>query len=308
MKLLDIYKERISCNTEDEVFNYLLNNMQPSNRRWDYFVNWNKVFSNLEEIEISLNTLNVIIGKDDIEDVLRRLLQRQPKIVEVFPILLASREFEFTVLHDFNADGFLYKTFNFTNIKTLSPQEIEDSIEFLRSSGFLEHLQSKKIKNLVDYVIGTEAGMDTNGRKNRSGHSMEDIVEFYVEDICKRHNLEYLKEANATELKSKWNIDLPVDKSSRRLDFVVKTNQSIYLIETNFYGGGGSKLKSTAKEYQEMYKYWTKNNFKFMWITDGEGWKTAHLPLREAFNELDYILNLDMLSISILEDIFIKNM
>jgi type II restriction enzyme len=250
----------------------------------------------------------LIIGKDDIEDVLRRLLKHQPKIAEVFPILLASREFEFTVLHEFNADGFSYKTFNFTNIKTLSPQEIEDSIEFLRSSGFLELMQSKKIKNLVDFVIGTEAGMDTNGRKNRSGHSMEDIVEFYIQDICKKQNWKYLKGANASKLKSEWKIDLPVDKSSRILDFVVKTNLSIYLIETNFYGGGGSKLKSTAKEYQEMYKYWTKSNFKFIWITDGEGWQTARHPLRESFNELDYILNLDMLSKSILEDIFIQDM
>lgn len=306
MKLNEIYKNRISCETPNEVFNYLIKTLQQSNRTWDYFINWDKVFSNLDEIEISLNTLNVIIGKDNIEDVLRKLLQEQPKIIKAFPILLANREYKFTMLHSFDLNNFIFKDFDFMK-SSLTSKDIEDSIEFLKLSGFLDLVKNKKIKNLVDYVIGTEAGMDTNGRKNRSGHTMEDIVEYFIKNICDKYQWRYLKEATSKELKKQWNIDLPVDKSSRRLDFVIDTGKSIYLVETNFYGGGGSKLKSTAKEYQEMYKYWTKSDFKFMWITDGVGWHTSKLPLEESFNELDYILNLDMLSNYVLEDILVQN-
>jgi len=306
MKPSKIYKDRLSYETADEVFDYLIDTFQPSNRTWSYFINWDKVFDNLDDIEISLNTLNVIIGKDNIEDVLKNLLQQQPNILKVFPILLANRENKFTILHSYNLNDFTFKHFDFTQ-STLSNEDIDKAIEFLKYSGFLDLVKNKKIKNLVDYVIGTEAGMDTNGRKNRSGHTMEDIVEYFIQNICNKHQWRYLKEATSKELKKQWNIDLPVDKSSRRLDFVIDTGKSIYLVETNFYGGGGSKLKSTAKEYQEMYKFWTKSNFKFMWITDGLGWNTAKLPLREAFNELDYILNLNMLSKSILEDILNNN-
>lgn len=305
MKKTIIYDNRISCDTPDEVFSYLMETLQPSNRTWSYFINWDKVFDNVLDIEISLNTLNVIIGKENIEEVLKSLLQEQPKIARVFPILLANRDTKFTILHEYDLSNFTYKYYDFTKVNTLSNSQIDDAIIFLKESGFLDLVKNKRIKNLVDYVIGTEAGMDTNGRKNRSGHTMEDIVEYFIDDICTRHGWRYLKEATAKILKSEWDMDLPIDKSSRRLDFVVDTGVSVYLIETNFYGGGGSKLKSTAKEYQEMYKFWTNNDkFKFMWITDGLGWKSSHLPLREAFNELDYILNLDMVSHSILEDIF----
>ena len=285
-----------------------MNTLQPSNRTWSYFINWDKVFNNVLDIEISLNTLNVIIGKENIEEVLKTLLQQQPTIARVFPILLANREDKFTILHEYNLSTFTYKYYDFSKVDTLTDSEIDDAIIFLKESGFLDLVKNKRIKNLVDYVIGTEAGMDTNGRKNRSGHTMEDIVEYFIDDICSRHGWRYLKEATAKTLKAEWNMDLPIDKSSRRLDFVIDIGNRVYLIETNFYGGGGSKLKSTAKEYQEMYKFWTTNDkFKFMWITDGLGWKSAHLPLRESFNELDYILNLDMLSNTILEDILVHN-
>ncbi len=304
MKKTDIYTKRINCTTPDEVFKHLLTTLQPSNRTWDYFINWNKVFGNVLEIEISLNTLNVIIGKDDIEEVLSKLLKLQPQLAKVFPILLASRDSSFTILESFSLTELTFINFDFSNIVTLTDKEIVQAVAFLKNSGFLQLLEDKKIKNLVDYVIGTEAGMDTNGRKNRSGHTMENIVEFFITNICEKHNWKYLREANAKALKKEWNIDLPVDKSSRRLDFVVNTGSSIYLIETNFYGGGGSKLKSTATEYQKMYDYWTIHGFKFLWITDGLGWHTADLPLRESFDKIDYILNLDMLSKNVLEDIF----
>lgn len=161
----------------------------------------------------------------------------------------------------------------------------------------------KKVKNLVDYATGVEVGLDSNGRKNRGGHQMESAVETYIKEVCEEYNLQYLKEANAKAIKTAWEIDLEVDKSSRRIDYVINKNGKLYFFEVNFYGGGGSKLKSTATEYVKMNEYWNKQNIEFIWITDGTGWLSTLKPLREYFDKADYLLNLEMLKNGILKNI-----
>ena len=132
---------------------------------------------------------------------------------------------------------------------------------------------------------------------------MENLVEFFVKDICERNGYEYIAQATADKIKMKWNKDITVTKSSKRIDFAVNTPKKLYLIETNFYGGGGSKLKSTAGEYSEIYHQWTRDGHQFIWVTDGYGWKTTQRPLRDTFNVTDYIINLDMIQKGILEEL-----
>lgn len=170
----------------------------------------------------------------------------------------------------------------------------------------MEFIQNKRIKSIVDYVIGIEVGIDTNGRKNRTGSLMESIVEFYIKKICDKKGYRYIEQATKKKIKAEFGIDLAVDKSSRTIDFGVLANNELFLIETNFYGGGGSKLKSTAGEYITMNKFWTDNGYKFIWVTDGIGWETTKKSLEESFNKLDYLLNLEMVAKGILEEI-LKN-
>ena len=165
-----------------------------------------------------------------------------------------------------------------------------------------ELIVNKEIKNLVDYMIGVEAGLDSNARKNRGGHAMEDIVEVFIQDLCKKDGIRYLKEANADKIRQEFGYDVPVDKSSRRYDFVIDNGKELFLIETNFYGGGGSKLKSTAGEYRNLSDV-LDGKFKFFWITDGSGWKTTARPLRETFNHNDYVFSLSMLEQGILDQV-----
>ncbi len=161
----------------------------------------------------------------------------------------------------------------------------------------------KKIKNLVDFATGVEVGLDSNGRKNRGGHQMENLIEYYIQEVCAELDLPYLKEANAKSIKNNWGIDLKVDKSSRRIDYVINKNGQLYFFEVNFYNGGGSKLKSTATEYINMNDYWNKQNIEFIWITDGSGWLKTLSPLREYFDKAEYLLNIEMLKNGILKKI-----
>ena len=172
-------------------------------------------------------------------------------------------------------------------------------------SGLGDLVKDKRVKNLVDYVTGVEVGLDSNGRKNRGGTMMENIVETFVKSACEEIGLEYMSQANAKKIKAQWGIEIQVDKSSRNLDFAINKNGKLYFIECNFYGGGGSKLKSTATEYVKMNEYWNAQNITFIWVTDGAGWKSTLKPLREYFDKADYLLNLETLKDGILQKILL---
>ena len=298
MKQHSVFEKILNCKTPDEVFNYLTSNLKETIKSWDYFVNWKKVIKNYRDVETSLNLLNTLIGKENIEEEAKQLLTEYPKIIGVVPALLALREKKIGLLSD--VKSFQTKEFNFS--KGIS---VDDAVLFLKCSGFLDLISNKSIKSIPDYFIGVEVGLDTNGRKNRSGTAMETLIEFFVSDICKRNGWDYIAQATADKIKSKWNKNITVKKSSKRIDFAINTPNKLYLIETNFYGGGGSKLKSTAGEYADIYRQWTNDGHQFIWITDGFGWKSTTRPLRDTFNSTDYILNIDMVQKGILEE-FLK--
>ena len=308
MKYSSIFKNGVGCKDEREVFAYLINNLNDSIRYWDYFVNWEKVLGNTRDLEVDLNILNYLIGKNDIEKEFSYLLKKHPQVVRLIPVLLACRENQFKILTDLSSGNLKYEDFSFKNKKSLSGAEIANAVRFAKETGLLKLFKDKRIKNVVDYTVGIEVGLDSNGRKNRGGTAMERVVEAYIKGICKAHGFSYIKQATSEKVFAEWELKLSVDKSSRRFDFAVYNGKSLYLIETNYYGGGGSKLKSTAGEYKALYDFLTKDGHKFVWVTDGIGWQSTSRPLEETFNHIEYLLNLKMLTNGLLEDIIVNNL
>jgi len=301
MKFINFYKEILGCNNEDDVFNYLIDNLKPSITTWSYFVNWDKVSENTKKIEVALNSLNYLIGKTNFDEEFKALIKRNTEVVKVIPSLVVrdgDNTGNFNILLGCNNGKLVYENCDFTK-KEINDDDIEKYLTFIKETGLKDLIVSQKIKNFTDYMIGVEAGLDSNGRKNRGGHSMEGIVESFIADFCKAERFEYLKEANAAKIKQKWGIDVPVDKSSRRYDYVVNNGKELIIFETNFYGGGGSKLKSTAGEYRNLFDV-LEGKFKFIWITDGKGWIGTTRPLRETFEHNDYIFNLKMIEEGVL--------
>ena len=303
MKFNLVFQHYLNCSNSAEVFQYLKENLTDSITIWDYFVNWNKVLSNFREIEINLNLLNYLVGKNDIEGEFRIILRQYPSVVGIIPVLIACRTSNFRILTDYTGGNFAYKQFTFKPKNQLSEEEINDIIEFTQQTGLLELFKSRTIKSIPDYVIGVEVGLDSNGRKNRGGTTMESIVEGQIQRICQERGLLLMSQATSPKIRSEWGIHVEVDKSSRRFDFAVKNEEVLYLIETNFYGGGGSKLKATAGEYRALFDFISSQGHKFIWITDGLGWKSTLRPLEETFNYIDYTLNLKMASSGLLSEI-----
>lgn len=271
-------------------FDHLVSTFRSSIKTWDYFVNWNKVFTNSANFEIALNKLNYLLGKDDLQGEFYRLYESNPDIAKALPVLLAVRE---NSLEIYNKTSKELEFYNFSG----EGGDANKYFEFLDKSGLIKLFQRDGIKNLVDYVIGVEVGLDSNGRKNRGGTLMEEIVGLFLEDFCKQNNLKYIPQASPSKIKLKWNFDIVVDKSERSFDFAIYNPQSnkIKLFETNFYNSGGSKLKAVCGEFRSLYDELKRQNIEFIWITDGLGWHTAKRPLEETYNHNDYIFNLFML-------------
>jgi type II restriction enzyme len=305
MKGHPTWKKRTGHESPGEVFNHLINTLSPSNWTFDYLLDWNKITTGANEYKHELHLLNSLVGSKNPSKDLDELLQKYPEVVKTFPLLMAVRANKFAIIMESTPTGFDYTHYDFKQ-PARTPEQRAQAIEFLQESGLLKFISQKQITSLPDYAFGVEAGLDSNGRKNRGGKMMENLVEEILEPLCKKHGFPVLKEANAAAIKAHWGIDIPVDKSSRRLDFAINTPNGLILVETNFYNGGGSKLKSTASEYARMHGKWTDAGHKFLWITDGPGWLTTKRPLEEAFRTCDYILNLAMCHEGCLEDILIS--
>lgn len=277
-------------------FNKWLSTMKDSIATWTYYTDFEKVYENVDSIKVELNILNSLIGSKNIENEFKKLLKDYPKTLNVIPILLAKREKEIKIN---DTSGEFVFDFNKPNYS------IDEYATFMRNTGLFDLLQNHIINNLVDYVMGIEVGMDTNGRKNRTGHVMEDLVESYLVKAGLVKGKSYFKEMWKSEVEEKFNINLSAisnnGKTEKRFDFVLYVNGHVYACECNFYGSSGSKLNETARSYKNLaIESKEIENFTFVWFTDGIGWNTAKHNLEETFDNLDTIFNLNDLEKGIL--------
>lgn len=289
----------------DLAFDDFVRTLRPSLKLWDYFVNWDKVFRNTREMEVHLNVWNYLIGKQDFENEFLGLLEEHPQIVRALPTLVVrdgAGSSRFSVVQNINDLAAAEVEFDFTQPAT-SAEQRESALSFVKESGLVKLFAQDGVKNLVDYVLGVEAGVDSNARKNRSGTSMEAVVSSYLRDFATYRGIEVLSQASPSAIRAKWGFEVPTDKSSRRFDFALSDGHKLILMEVNFYGGGGSKLKATAGEYIGLSDLLNIPNIDFVWVTDGHGWLTTLLPLRAAYEKIGYVWNLSWLSRNYLSDL-----
>lgn len=273
---------------------------RPSIATFSYYADFPKIFSNVDAIKIELNILNSLIGSRNIKQEFESILAKYPNVVKCIPVLLAVRSTQISISDEngmfvYVFDGMMH--------------DISIYSKFMDKSGLFNLMQNHLISNLVDYVTGVETGLDSNGRKNRGGHLMEDLVELYIRKAGFVKEKNYFKEMYISDIAKKWNIDLSAisnqGKMEKRFDYVVKTEKKIYAIETNFYGSGGSKLNETARSYKTIAnEAKTIPNFEFVWFTDGFGWVSAKNNLEETFDVLEHIYCIQDMENGVMKDVF----
>lgn len=276
-------------------FDDWISNFKDSIADYEYYVNFDKVFRNVDNIRVELNILNSLVGSKNIEEDFNKLVKRYPEILKCIPILIAVRECEIKAM---DSEGEFTYCFDNPNLS------VEQYAVFMRKTGLFDLISDHIINNLVDYATGVETGLDSNGRKNRGGTLMEKLVERYIAET----GLPYNKEMYISEVERIYDLDLSRisnnGKSTKRFDFVIKAREQIFALEVNFYASSGSKLNETARSYKSIAEE-SKNipNFNFVWVTDGIGWKSAKYNLQETFDSMDNIF-----CISELEDGTFKKM
>ena len=287
-------------------FNAWLSGFRDSIADYGYYIDFEKVHRNVDNIKVELNILNSLIGSKNIEVDFENLMRKYPEVLKCIPLLLAVRANEI-YCQDENG-GHLFQ-FDFGKYPPNSHAHYERYKYFMRETRLFDLLENHIVNNLVDYATGVETGLDSNGRKNRGGHLMEDLVESFINKAGFIKDKTYFKEMYIHQITAKWGIDLSAisnqGKMEKRFDFVVKTPTMIYGIETNFYGSGGSKLNETARSYKTLaLETDTINGFTFVWFTDGKGWTSARNNLEETFDVMPHIYNIKDLENGIITEVF----
>lgn len=267
---------------------------------YSYYVNFEKVYGNVDSIKVELNILNSLIGSKNIENDFEKLISEYPQVLKCIPVLLAVRGSE---IYAIDGDGeylFNFKKMNYS---------VAEYKMFMRKTGLFDLIANRIINNLVDYVTGVEVGLDSNGRKNRGGHLMENLVEDFLQKAGLVKGVDYFKEMCISDIEKRWNLDLSnisnTGKTEKRFDFVVKKGNTVYGIETNFYASSGSKLNETARSYKTItLEAKDIKGFAFVWFTDGIGWQSAKHNLEETFDVLDNLYCIADLENGVVNELF----
>lgn len=261
-------------------FDLFMSQLAETNATLDFYTDFSKIRENVRSIEIKLNTLNYLIGKIDLDAAVKELWDNDKRVFSILDILIATRkEQNKKYLDDMGKPHLIHELLG----------SYEGVMKFLKETGMAEVLQNKDIKNLVDYVFGVEAGLDTHARKNRSG----DITELLLHRILTANGIEHRMEVYSHEFPE---LQKALGADEKRFDFMIETKRCTYLIEVNFYNGGGSKPNEVARAYRELSPIVNKvDGFEFVWITDGQGWNSAKNKLEEAYNEIDRMYNFESL-------------
>lgn len=258
-------------------FEKFMSQLKETNQALEFFCDFDKISQNVEDVRLSLHMLNSLIGSTDLRKSVETIWRRDKTAFDALGILIAVRKGKRKlVLNEF---GCCVPLDSFS-------KSVDGILEFLGRTGLAEVLQQQKINNLVDYVFGIETGLDSNARKNRSGHAMESLVA----KIFDVNGIRYRREVCSSEWKE---VAMAFGDDKKRFDFVIETDSLTYLIEVNFYSSGGSKLNEVARSYSEIAKKIDEiPAFEFAWVTDGSGWCDAKSKMKEAFGSIRNIYNL----------------
>jgi type II restriction enzyme len=304
MKSLNTYRA-LGLENPDEVFDYLVSTFHDNLREWDYFVNWSKAFANTGKISDLVDKWDRLIGVQNFNESFRTLLAEYPELSTTIPSLLVrdgsgSTRFSIVTENPHWREGL--RNFDFSQ-PAVSEGDVELALEFVSKSGLRQIFEDGGVSRVRDFLLGAEAGVDSNARKNRGGNAMTHIVTKVLEDHCNDGGFELAQEVSPEAIKNLWGVDLSSLNPNRRFDFAMMRDRNVFVVEVNAYGGGGSKLKATAAEYVGLQEEIRNCPATFVWITEGAGWRSTRRPLRTAFDAIDHVLNLRLIEEGTLSEV-----
>jgi len=302
---LELYQKHYNVSNLDELVKLFQDSLIITNRTPEFFVDWEKVKKNADGIKIEISLWNSLIGSKNIESDFARLIVDYPEVIKTIPILLAIREREFPIIIDFFNIERGIKNLNFQKNRhsRITKTELKDYTEFVKKAGILELFSY--IKNFYDYVLGIEVGMDTNARKNRSGKSMELVLRPLIQEIANKFGFKVFFQENFKVVESLGG-KFPLSLANRKSDFIIALNNKFVNVEVNYFSEAGSKPEEIVDSYINRKNELEANDWGFIWITDGNVWRGSENQLIKAFNELDYLLNIEFARKGLLQEALLQ--
>ena len=302
MAELNFFTKQLNVSTIDSLCKLLTDTLIETNHTYDFFVNWSKVTKNRDTFKYEISLLKSLRNSSNPVTDFRNLLTKYPEVIKVIPILLACRDGLIKVLNSIEAD-LHYKSFDFSKHK-YDKKEMDDIVHFTKNTGLLNMLC--KMDSATDYLLGVEVGLDTNARKNRSGLFLERMVtETLMELSARNSNMIIVEQNSFGYIESKHNVKIPTTLRKRKFDYAVINKGKATNIEVNFYGGTGSKPSEIVSSYINRAEVLSSAGWKFVWLTDGIGWKSMKHPLRTGVENIEYVINAYLLRKGLLEKIIL---
>lgn len=302
MANLSVYKKFYKVNTIDELVSKFQETLMVSNKTFSYFVDWDKVIENVKKYDYEINILNYLVSTPDAKTKLKEILKKNPEVLPVIPLIIAVRDLEISVIKNPEKPLETLEKFSFERKTELNDSEIAEIVSFCECAGVLKLFSEFKIRNLKDYLLGVEAGIDTNARKNRSGKAMESLVDPILRRIPE---IRVFRQRTFEYLRDKEKIEIPIRLLNSKFDYVIVFKNNYFNMEVNYYDGQGSKPQEIVDSYTNRKNELSKKGWNFIWLTDGIGWKQGNNQIRNAFKDMDYVLNLEFASSGILKEILI---
>lgn len=297
---LTFYKKHLNLSTVDEICKALSDTLIETNYTYEFFVNWSKVTKNRDAFKYEVALLKSLKNSPKAVGDLRNLLTKYPEVIKVIPLLLACRDGILKVLNSIET-GLQYRTFDFSK-KRYDTKEIGEIVDFTKNTGLLDMLC--RMDSATDYLLGVEVGLDTNARKNRSGLFLEIIVKEILEELSSRDlSLFFIKQKSFGYVEDKYNVKIPATLRNRKFDYAIINKGKATNIEVNFYSGTGSKPSEIVSSYINRGELLSSAGWKFVWLTDGQGWNKMKNPLRVGVENIDYVINSHLLRKGLLEQI-----
>jgi len=285
---LTFYKKHLNLSTVDEICKALSDTLIETNYTYDFFVNWTKVTKNRDVFKYEIALLKSLKNSSKPVADFQALLAKYPEVIKVIPILLACRDGLLKVLNSIET-GLQYKTFDFSK-KSYDTKEIDEIVDFTKNTGLLDMLC--QMDSAIDYLLGVEVGLDTNARKNRSGLFLEKMVTETLNELSARNpGLAVVEQKSFGYVADKYNVHIPPSLRDRKFDYAVINKGKATNIEVNFYSGTGSKPSEIVSSYTDRNRVLKSAGWKFVWLTDGMGWKKMQRPLHVGIDNIDYVIN-----------------
>lgn len=299
LKDLSPYKKYLKFDTLEGLIKEFQATLLESNMTFSYFCDWDKIKKNVERYTYEINTLNYLVGAANPKEKLKEILKKNPETLKVIPLIIAVRDLDIAVIRDPEKPFETLTKYDFSK-GSLADSDIRDIIYFCEESGVLSLFSNLKIRDLRDYLLGVETGLDTNARKNRSGSAMESLISPVLNKI---KTITVYSQSTFGKIADKLNITIDAGLKARKFDYVVVAGKQHYNIEVNYYSGQGSKPQEIVDSYINRNNELKRSGWKFIWITDGNGWKSGINQLTKAFKEMDYVLNVSLAKRGLLRDI-----